>query len=75
METSTTTAAAAAPNRHCRSAKWNGSLRCIRIAAAGLEVKDSTTPMAIRIRVEPSSQRSAVHHHTPMDERSERLKA
>ncbi len=70
-----TTATAPRPNRLWRTAKWNGSAMCSRAASAGLEVKDSTTPMAMSSTVAPSSQRSTVHHQTPSRLESVRLKA
>ena len=44
-------------------------------AAAGLEANDMATPTAISSATTPSIQRSTVHHHTPIGERSERAKA
>jgi len=58
-----------------RMAKWKGSPRFMRAAAAGLAAKDSRTPMTISTATLPSSQRSMVHHHMPTAERSERAKA
>ncbi len=56
MEAASTITAPPAPNIDWRMAKWNGSSRCNRAAAAGLEVKDSTTPVTIRSAVAPSSR-------------------
>jgi prenyltransferase beta subunit len=47
----------------------------LRIAAAGLEAKDSATPIAISSAATPSIHRSTVHHHMPIGVRSERAKA
>ncbi len=56
IETASTTQAAPAPKMVWRTAKWNGSDRCIRAAAAGLEVKERITPVTIRRAVAPSSR-------------------
>ncbi len=70
-----TTADAGRRRRTWRTAKWKGSPRFIRAAAAGLAAKDISTPMKISSATTPSIQRSTVHHHTPSGERSERAKA
>ncbi len=56
IETLITTAAAPMPKMLWRTAKWNGSAMCRRAASAGLEVKESITPVRIRSAVAPRSQ-------------------
>ena len=62
VDTPSTIKAPNAANTDWRTAKWNGSLIFIRPAAAGLEVKDKSTPSTISNPVAPNSQRSVVHH-------------
>ena len=68
-------AAPAPAKTHWRRAKWNGSPRFIRAAAAGLAAKDIRTPRTSNTATAPRSHLSIVHHQTPIGDRSERAKA
>jgi hypothetical protein len=74
IETDSRMTAAAMAKTDWRKAKWNGSPIFIRAAAAGLEVKDKSTPSTIKRAVAPRSQRSVVHHQMLRLERSSRAK-
>ncbi len=56
IETLITTTAAPMPKMLWRMAKWNGSGIRNLAASAGLDVKESSTPVAIRKNVAASSQ-------------------